>query len=205
MSAERNKLISIEINNFSEYIKKANKAREVPYIKGKCRVPKMYDNEEYGWRQIKYWGKQVEVIIRKSDGLIMISNKKTANKPRVVKVNGQDIYNQKNNSFSRAFLTNLLHTYYKDYLKEVNPFKDLSVYPLTIELMFYIHDEGKHNIDNDNKWVWEKSFQDTLTELELIPDDNVYIINRNEKETVLIPDDEEQKLIINIYGKSTNN
>ena len=205
MSAEREKLISIEINNFSEYIKKANKAREVPYIKGKCRIPKMYENEEYGWKQIKYWGKQVEVIIRKSDELVMISNKKTANKPRLVKVNGQDIYNQKNNSFSRAFLGNILHTYYKEYLKEVNPFKDLSVFPLTIEFLFYIKDEGKHNVDNDNKWIWAKSFRDTLTELGIIPDDNCYIISRDESETILISDEEEQKLIINIYGKKLSN
>lgn len=194
------KLVTIEIPNFSEYIKKANKARELPYIKGKCRLPKMYDNDDYEWRKIKYWGKHVEVIVRKSDGLQMISNKLTANKPRLVKVNGQDIYNQRNNSFGRAFVSNTLHTYYKEYLKEVNPFEDLNNFPLCIELMFYIHDEGKSNIDNDNKWVWEKGFQDTLTELGIIPDDNCYVINRNEKETVLIPNDQEPKLVINIYG-----
>lgn len=201
MGNERVNLLSIQIDNFSEYIKKANKARELPYIKGKCRLPKMYDNDEYEWRKIKYWGKQVEVIYRKADGIMMIANKKTANKPRLVKVNGQDIYNQKNNSFSRNFLRNFLHDYFKVYLEGVQPFEDIDQYPLTVELLFYMRDEGKHNIDNDNKWVWTKGFQDTLTEMKIIPDDNCNVISRNESETILIPEDQEQKLIINIYGK----
>jgi len=201
MSSEREVLLSINIDNFSEYIKKANKAREVPYIKGKCRLPKMYDNEDYEWRKIKYWGKHVEVIYRKSDGIMIIANKKTANKPRLVKVNGQDIYNGVSNSFSRNFLRNFLHDYYKPYLADVKPFEDLDKFPLIVELLFYIHDQGKGNIDNDNKWVWAKGFRDTLTEMGIIPDDNCYIISRDESETILIPDDQEQKLIINIYGR----
>jgi len=197
---KRNKLLSIKIDNFSEYIKKANKAREIPYIKGKCRLPKMYDNENYKWLSTSYYGKKCEILQRVSDGIIMISNKKSANKPRFVKVNGQDIYNQKNNSFSRNFLRNFLHDYFKIHLDKVEPFK-LDDYPLTVEFLFYMHDEGKHNIDNDNKWVWAKGFRDTLTELKLIPDDNCYVISRDESETILIPQEEEQKLIINIYGK----
>lgn len=203
MGAEGNKekLITIEINNFSEYIKKANKARELPYIKGKCRLPKMYDNENYGWKSTKYYGKQCELLYRKSDNVIMIANKKNANKPRFVKINGQDIYNQRNNSFSRNFLRNFLHDYYKPYLKNVKKIENIESYPLTVEFLFYVNDNGKHNIDNDNKWVWAKAFRDTLTEMQIIPDDNCYIISRDESETILIPQDQEQKLIINIYGR----
>lgn len=202
--SERELLSSIRIDDFSEYIKKANKTREIPYIKNKCRLPKMYDNDDYEWRPIKYWGKNIEAIFRKSDGLMMISNKKTANKPKLVKVNGQDIYNQRNNSFGRNFLRNFLHDYYKPYLENIKPFNNIDDYPLTIEFLFYVHDMGKHNIDNDNKWVWAKGFRDTLTELELIPDDDVKCISRDESETILIPDDQNQKLIINIYKNVGN-
>lgn len=198
---ERKKLLSIVIDNFSEYVKKSDKTREIPYIKGKCRLPKMYDNDEYEWRRVKFWGKDLEVLYRKSDGLRMVANKKSANKPKFVKVNGQDLYNQRNNSFVRAVNSQAMHTYYKQYLKGIEPFKNIDDYPLIVEFLFYIYDEGKHTIDNDNRWIWEKGFQDTLTELGIIPDDNCNVICRNEKETILIPVDQEQKLVINIYKK----
>lgn len=195
---------SIEINNFSEYIKKVNKVRPKPYIKDKCRLPKKYSSDEYEWRKIKYWGKVIEVRFKKGEGSFLISNSKSANKEKFVKVNGQDIYNQRDNSFGRAFLKNFLTDFYIPYIEKIDKIEELDCFPLCIEMLFYMHDMGKRNIDNDNKWVWEKGFQDALVKMDKIIDDNPHIISRNEKETIFIPDDEEQKLIINIYGRGIN-
>lgn len=200
-------LFRITIDDFSEYIQKTQKVRPVPYIKGKCRLPKKYESEEqFEWRKIKYWGRNIEARYEKGkpDKEFLISNSKTANKERFVKVNGQEIYNQLGGSFNRAFMRDILHKYFKKYLVGIKPIEDIEVFPLYIWIRFYIHDMGKHNIDNDNKWPWRKFFQDSLTEAGIIPDDNVQYINDNRETTYLIPEDQEQKMEIIIYGKGTD-
>lgn len=207
MEEKEKELFRITIDNFSEYIQKTKKVRAVPYIKGKCRLPKKYESEEdFEWRKIKYWGKYVEARYAKDADMkdFLISNNKTANKERYVKVNGQEVYNQAGGSFNRAFMRNVLHNYFKKYLVDIKPIEDIEVFPLYIWIKFYIHDMGKHNIDNDNKWPWRKFFQDSLTEAGIIPDDNVQYINDNRETTYLIPEDQQQKMEIIIYGKGTD-
>ena len=131
----------------------------------------------------------------------MVSTPKAAGTPRLVKVNGQDIYNGNISRQARASLVKAIHNYIRPYLTDIPVFEDIEKFPLTLELLFYVKDQGKSNIDTDNKWLWRKCIQDTITELNKWSDDNVYISSRNEEETILIPDDQEQKLIINIYGK----
>lgn len=194
-------LFRVTIDNFTEYIQKTQKVRPVPYIKGKCRLPKKYESDdEYEWRKIKYWGKNIEARFEKNSTEFLISNSKSASKPRLVKVNGQEVYNQTGGSFNRSFMRNVLHEFFKDYLKDIKPIDNIEVYPLSIWIKFYIHDMGKRNIDNDNKWPWRKFFQDSLTEAGIIPDDNINVINDNRETTYLIPDDQEQKMEIIVYA-----
>lgn len=200
-------LFRITINDFSEYIKKTNNVRPIPYIKGSKPLPIKYsDDKEYEWRKIKYWGKNIIARYKKgaSEKDFLISNSKTANKERFVKVNGQEVYNQAGGAFNRSFMRNTLHEYFKEYLKDIKPIENIEVYPLSIWIKFYLKDMGKRNIDNDNKWPWRKFFQDSLVEAGIIPDDNNYIINDNRETTYLLPneDDVEQKMEIIVYGRS---
>lgn len=205
MEEANKELFRITINDFSEYIQKTQKVRPIPYIKGKCRLPKKYESEEdYEWRKIKYWGKIIEARFEKNANMkdFLISNNKSANKPRMVKVNGQEVYNQTGGSFNRVFMRNTLHTYFHEYIKDMPVIDNIDTFPLYIWIKFYIHDMGKHNIDNDNKWPWRKFFQDSLTEAGKIPDDNINVINDNRETTYLITPDQEQKMEIIIYGRS---
>lgn len=201
MISEREIISSIVIDDFSEYIKIAQKANSKPYEKDKCRVPNKYSTEEFGW--VKKGRKNV--LTRLSDGVILTSNPGIAGKPRYKKVNGQDIYNGNVSRQSRASLVKNIHLYLHEFINKINKIENIELFPLTLEIMFYIHDQGKHNIDNDNKWIWTKCIQDTLVECEKIVDDNPHIVSRNESETILIPEDQEQKLIINIYGRKNSN
>lgn len=201
----KKELFKITIENYSEYIQKTNKVRPVPYIKGKCRLPMKYESEEdFEWRKIKYWGKFVEARFKKEADIKdwLISNNKSANKPRMVKVNGQSVYNQTGGSFNRAFMRDRLHEYFEKHLEGIKPIDNIEVFPLSIWIKFYIHDMGKHNIDNDNKWPWRKWFQDTMVDLKLITDDNLQYINDNRETTYLIPEDQDQKMEIILYGNT---
>lgn len=200
---EKNRLIKeIIIDNYSEYIKKANKVRPIPYIKGSKKLPQKYsDDNVFEWRKIRYWGRPIEARFLKgaSDKEFLISNSKTANKPRLVKLNGNDIYNQSVNSFQRSFIANVVTEYYEDHIKDLEVIKDIDNYPLNIWIKFFIHDMGKRNIDNDNKWVWNKFFQDTLVKNKIIHDDSIQYINDTRLTTIVIPEELEQKMVIGIY------
>lgn len=205
MEKEKKELFRITVNNFSEYISKTQKVRPIPYIKGRCKLPKKYESEDlYEWRKIKYWGRSIEARYEKGalEKDFLIANNKSANKPRFVKVNGQEVYNQTGGSFNRAFMRDRLHEYFKEHLKDIKPIEDIEVYPLSIHIKFYIKDMGKHNIDNDNKWPWRKWLQDTMVEMNIIPDDNLQYINDNRETTYLLPneDEVEQKMEIIVYG-----
>lgn len=205
MEEANKELFRITINDFSEYIQKTQKVRPIPYIKGRCKLPKKYESDDlYEWRKIKYWGRSIEARYEKGalEKEFLISNNKSANKARFVKVNGQEVYNQTGGSFNRSFMRNVLHEYFHEFIKDIKPIEDINVYPLYIWIKFYIKDMGKHNIDNDNKWPWRKFFQDSLTEAGIIPDDNLQYINDNRETTYLLPneDDVEQKMEIIIYG-----
>jgi len=193
---ERDKILTITIDNFTEYVQLSKARRSKPYIKDKCRVPKKYSGVEYGWlKKGKY-----SVLVHIESGETLVANSKLAGTPRLKKGNGQDIYNGNVTRQSRATLVRAIHNYFAPYISKTESIEGLDKFPLTLEILYYVHDKGKNNIDNDNKWIWRKGIQDTFVELGKIKDDNPNFINRNEEETILIPDDEEQKLIINIYS-----
>lgn len=195
MGVGRKILTSIKIEDFSEYIQIAKARRATYYIKGKCRLPKKYDNNpEYGFNN-------KDQLINLETGVSVIKNSRSAGTPRFKKINGQDIYNGNISRQARASLVKNVHNYFIPILKDLELPKDLDEYPLTMELIFKVHDKGKFNVDNDNKWIWRKCIQDTISELGKWEDDNNYILNRNEEETIFIPEDQGQELIINFYGQ----
>lgn len=191
----------IIIDNFSEYIQTASKIMPKPYEKRKGFIPKKYNNSDYEFRKIKYRGKEIEALVRKSDGIMIPSNSRTVSRPRIKKVNGQDVYNQNAMTFGRNKIVQILHEYFRPKFKDLEPLTNVDEFPLLLDLTFEINDMGKLNVDNDNKWIWRKCIQDTMTELGIIPDDNVNVISKNSEETILIPEGVEQRLIIRLYGK----
>lgn len=188
--------IVIPIDN---YVKVTNKRRPKPYEKGKCILPKrFYDKstgelkEEYFWNPKGY--------LSNNDGTVLIKNSRSVNKPRFVKINGQGIYNGSISKSSRNVFVRAMHNQLALYLKNIEPLQDIENYPLGLTLLFYTMDRGIHNIDNDNRWIWDKVIQDTMVECKIIPDDNCYVIWENTKKTILVPTEEEEKLTIQIYG-----
>lgn len=196
MREGRKLLLTIVIDNFSEYIQIAKSRRPTYYIQNKCRIPKKYmDDERY------VYNNKGQLIDLENGGVTVVKNSRSAGTPRYKKINGQDIYNGNISRQARASLVRNIHNYFVPFLQDINLDIDIDNYPLCMELVFRVHDKGKFNIDNDNKWIWRKCIQDTISELKIWDDDNLNIINRNEEETILIPDDEDQKLIINFYGR----
>jgi len=186
----RNKIHEIVINEFSQYIKIAESRRAKPFLKGKRKIPKKYQNENF---EFDSKGR----LINKNNGSVVPSNPMVCGKPRYWKINGQDIYNQKIKFTDRAKIVGLLHEYFGKHLVQLRDFK----FPdkIGVRIIFYVLDEGKNNIDNDNKWIYEKVIQDTMTQLSIISDDNPYVINENCKKTEFVDKQEDVKLVIEFY------
>ena len=183
-----------------DYVKLADKRALKPYILGRCRLPLKFLNKETGELLDDFRWDNKGRLQRVSDGLIVPSNSKSVGKPRYKKINGQSLYNSNLTSFARNNFIKALHAQLGVYLKEIEPIQDITNYPLGIYINFYTLDRGKHNIDNDNRWVWNKALQDSLVEHNIIPDDNPYIIWENITRTILVSDESMQKIILEIYG-----
>lgn len=175
---------------FSEYIKLSEKRKLKPFIRdSKKKLPKKYQTEDYVWNakgQLAY----------ARTGSLVPSNPKVVGTPRYWKINGQDIYNQKVKHSHRAAIMNKLHAVYEPLFHGLKPLEETR---LILHLNFYVLDEGKHNVDNDNRWIWEKVIQDSMTATGFLPEDNPYIIRGNYKETFFVERPEDRKLEIILY------
>lgn len=195
---EKGNVITIVVDDFTEYVKVAESRIVKPFVKGKRKIPKKYLDET------KYAFDQKNRLIELDSGKIVPSNPKVAGKARYWRVNGQDIYNQKVKTFQRNNYVGMLHRYFqKIFEKEFENIR-IKKFPLKLTLLFYVKDLEDHNIDNDNKWIWEKTIQDTLVECRIIPDDNPRFICENTKRTYLVQNEEDVKLIIKLDYATEN-
>lgn len=125
----------------------------------------MYQKAHYEFREGKLFDTRTESFV--------IANRSKAGKPRYYKVNGQDLYNGRMHHATRSKIVSELHKFFAPYVVKLPVF---TRYPIEIHMEFRIRDEGKHNIDNDNKWLWQKAFTDTLTlEGKIIDDSPRYV------------------------------
>lgn len=190
----------IVLETFNEYIKISDKRQLKPFKKvdvdaGKY-FPKKYQNTD-----IYTWNNDGKLIYKETKKLVP-KNSKVVGQPRYWKINGQDIYNQKISQTHRAVIMNKLHALFEPLFKEI---KSLQNFPVGLRINFYTIDEGKFNIDNDNKWIWEKVIQDSMSRVKYIPDDSPKYINENIKKTIFVEDKKDTKIEIIIYKEDEGN
>ena len=128
----------------------------------------------------------------KKDGSRYVSNPKYAGKPRLWRVNGQDLYSGVLHPQQRSKITK----YYHEYLTKFIP-KKLKLKEFPISTRVEIH-EVKQDVlpDASNLWIWLKWFEDVLTESEVIPDDGPnYVISSGPAKYVWVEREEQRKLV----------
>lgn len=166
---------NILINDFSEYIQVAKQIKPTYYKQKNTRIPKMYSKPNFIFKDKKLFNTTTEQYV--------IANKNKAGKPRMYKVNGQDLYNGRMHHSTRSKIVYELHEYFAPYVSELPVFTE---YPIEITMEFVIKDQGKNNIDNDNKWLWQKAFTDTLTIEGKIIDDSPKYVSSHTLKTIVI-------------------
>lgn len=177
-------ITAITIPEFITHVKLSNKRRAKYYTK-KSKIPKKY-------KELKFKnGFLVDV-----DGKKVVSNPRSVGTPKLKKINGQEIYSGMPHHM-RAKIVKTIKDFYKKHLKNIDP---VDSFPIQIEMELHAPIEVG-NWDLDNLWIYNKCFQDALTDLGIIPDDNIQYITKPASPLFFpVENMEDRKLVYRIYS-----
>lgn len=133
-----------------------------------------------------------------AEGERIISNPVAAGTSKYVPINGQIFYSQSGGQFTRAKIVKALHEYYTEMLEGIEPFvtKD---YPLVMSVNWFCPYSHK-TLDNTNfAAVYIKTFEDVLTNMGIIKDDEVRYITGSFPIYTPVEDFEDRKIVFTFY------
>lgn len=157
-------MIVIEIPNYLTHVQ-LTKGRRPKYYNKNGHIPKKYQ---------KYKDFDVKGRLLGQDGKPLIANPASVNKPRIKKINGQELYSGNMPPHLRSKIVNCIKEQFQGVVRKCNP---LSEFPIAITGELHTI-PGAMNWDLDNQWIYHKCFQDALVAAEIIPDDNIFYITQ---------------------------
>jgi Holliday junction resolvase RusA-like endonuclease len=188
-------LYEISIADFPTEIQISNKQRARYFKEGRKtpKMPKKYQTSDY---QFNKKGILVDKV-----GTPMIANPNVVGKPRIMKINGQGLYNAQITKFTRAKVMAYLKDFFRIHVQKIPEFHD---FPLIMEgevFRPYTNARGgAWDVDNFSVF-YIKAFQDALTEGGIIPDDNRRFISKP-LSFLYTPGDDRYRMIIRFYHDS---
>lgn len=141
-----------------------SKSRRPKYYNRKQKVPKKY---------AKFRKYDLKGRLLGADGEPIIANAGVVNKPRLLKINGQQLYSGNMNAMVRSKVVNVIKDFMHTFVKDL---PSLAV-PVRIESDLYAPLAAK-NWDLDNQWIYHKCFLDALVKADVLPDDNVMFVTQ---------------------------
>lgn len=157
-------MIVIEIPNYLTHVQ-LTKGRRPKYYSKNGHIPKKYQKFKDFDAKGRLLGK---------DGKPLIANPASVNKPRIKKINGQELYSGNMPPHLRSKIVNCIKEQFQEVVRKCNP---LSEFPIAITAELHTI-PGAMNWDLDNQWIYHKCFQDALVAAEIIPDDNIFYITQ---------------------------
>lgn len=179
-------------------IQMSSKRRKKYFLKGRP-IPKKYKNKRYVWKKDLNSKDKNFKLFDTETGSFVVKNIKSIDKPSYIRINGQDLYSGNMNPMTRATFINKFHAWFEEHL---NPFAEylkefIQGKVIKYEMIFYKIDDHK-TMDVDNHWIYEKVFQDTLTNLKIIPDDCPKYIRSRTSTIKTVEKEENCKIVIKI-------
>lgn len=179
----------IEITDYPEYIE-LSKAQRAAYYRMKKNIPKYIqaklDNGEYQWATSSKYG----TFLADSIGNAIPANKNQIGKPRLKKINGQDIWSGNVNKHTRNKYKTVLNDYYYKVIERYGEELKCLKRPLMIKFVF--HYDGKQDIDN-HSYIHIKVILDVIKQF--VGEDTLEYINGI---TIQGFKSEQRKLVIEI-------
>lgn len=188
-------LYSIEIPKFIQNVQTAQAKR-----------PKYYSNQSGAGRTKKLpkrlvkQGYTIDIFgyYLDKNGERVISNPRSAGKPRFLPINNQYIYSQNGSHFSRKAIVDGLKGFFTPYIKTIPIFKKL---PIIIDCDLYSTVDGKTSDGDNFGSIYGKVFSDCLVAEGKIPDDSFYFITKPGNSPLFHPvkTNGDRKLIYHFY------
>lgn len=179
-------LTTIEIPLFIKDVQLSKKRRATYYKKtSKKPLPKKYQHLKYNKKG----------ILVSELGIPVIANPRAVGTPRFKRINGQEIYSGMPHHM-RSKIVKSIKDSFKDILKKHGP---INQFPIQLEMKLY-DSIGNANWDLDNLWIYNKCFQDSLTDAGIIPDDHIgYITKAAAPEFVPIENPDDRKFVFTLF------
>lgn len=177
--------IVIEFPNYPRKVEIA-KARRIKYFTPNKPPKAIKYNDRSKYQYLSKPGDKDLFLYELSTNLKVISNPKAAGTPSYEIINAQKLYNQHMTSFTRAKIITFLHNYFKFELsnkektcRAIKALSEISPLRMSLEIHDTIKVDDNSYWDAGNRgWLYVKAFEDTLTELGIIKDDNTLFIPR---------------------------
>jgi hypothetical protein len=209
MSTEKFNLI---FKDFPEYMKLSEKKRAlwIHRSDGEGNIPKAIldsyrdgKNQRYGIDE-NGWFIDKETLDEKGNPTKVIRNKKTAGKPNMQRINGQNIWNGNVDRHARNKLKEFLTEYYTPtIIRHWPPLIFTQHKFFHFEFIFYVPltlRNYAHSLDIDNiAYPYTKAFTDTLTQLKVITDDSAKYYRGFYARYVDIPSEDDKRIEIKLH------
>ncbi len=131
------------------------------------------------------------------EGRRIIANPLSAGTAKYIPINGQIFYSQKGGQFTRAKIVQELHSFYKDNIN-LKPFLDKD-YPLVIQMNWFFPYSHKTMDSTNMYFAYQKTFEDVLTNMGIIKDDEVRYVTGGFPIYTPIQNFEDRKLVFTFY------
>lgn len=193
MNKDNKYFYEVEVDAFIEKIELSKKKR-AQYYKGKTKLPKKYQNDNYIFDKNG-------VLIEQSTGIKVIKNIKTVGKPNIKTITGQYFWTGAHPHIRRK-IKREMSDYFLKYMGDA-PQVDISQYPLGVRIDLYDTIKGQ-DLDNFIS-IYRKVIHDVLTAKDMnhkpiIIDDSKEYIQDIPTKFYPIEDHEDRKLVIQIYS-----
>ena len=160
-------LATIEIPQFITKIPISNKARPKYYSKKSKKIPPTY-KKKYTFDKKGY--------LVDTKGNRILANPRTAGKPKYENLSGNKLISGYSTPFIRNKIAEELHKFYRSYIQNYYDTNGpIDQFPLQVTWDLYTTLEKK-SWDASNLFFYYKYFEDTCTEVGLIPDDSIQYI-----------------------------
>lgn len=192
----RKLLLEVVIPQYITRVKLSEKRKTVYYsLHGKRKPPQKYLTDP------NYTIDKKGFLRYRPTGDKVVANKRTVGTPKFQKINGQDFYSGFGSYRVRMAIVAGIKNYFRPFMKQL---PQLTEFPIQMEMELHTTiEEG--NWDLDNLWIYTKCFQDLLTEMGIIPDDNIQFITKPAApELFPIKYENDRKLVFKIYKDERN-
>lgn len=141
-----------------------SKSRKAKYYRKGQKIPQKYS---------KFKSYNHKGYLIGADGEPIIANPGVVNTPRMLKINGQQLYSGNMNPMVRSKVVNVL----KEFMSNCIPDGLELGFPVRVESDLYAPLAAK-NWDLDNQWIYHKCFLDALVAKGCLPDDNIMFVTQ---------------------------